>query len=133
MSEAKRLWECNHPYYATEGCYFVAGNRWGDVHAEWDSWADFYEEWGNSDPDLNLLYRWDWNRPDPADYEPFGEEVPGDYLQLFYMMQRKARPFSHNIQVTEADEPAVRAFLAERARTVRAIWEPIIEGDESNE
>lgn len=129
------LWEYGHPYYASSGCYFVPGNRWDEVHSVWESWKDFYEAWGNNDPDLNLLYRWDWRRPDPDDYEFELEEnpdfeMPGDTLRLYFMLQRKAKPFSHEVAVTEADEPAVREWLTERAKTIQAIWEPIL-GDSS--
>jgi hypothetical protein len=29
------------------------------------------------------------------------------------------------VAVTDEDEPAVRAWLAERAKTIAAIWEPL--------
>lgn len=131
MNTEKHLWEYDHPYYATPGCYYVGGHKWDEVHAEWDSWAEFHEAWGNNDADLNLLYRWDWDRPDADDYvfeieDDPSFEVPGDALRLFFMLQRKARPFSHDIAVSESDEPAVRAYLEERSKTIRAIWEPML-------
>lgn len=133
MSADQHLWEHDHPYYASDGCYFTPGHKWHEVHSEWESWEDFYEAWGTNDPDLNLLYRWDWNRPDAADYEFEREEnpefqMPGDTLHLYFMLQRKARPHSHAITITEADEPAVREWLTERAKTIRAIWAPILGG-----
>lgn len=118
------LWEIDHPYYASDGCYYLARNRWGEAHGEWESWADFHEAWGDSDMDYNLLYRWDWERADPSDYDE--DDVPTDKLRLFYMLQRKAKPHSHCIDVTEADEPAVRAWLAEHAEHLRAVWEPLL-------
>lgn len=119
-----RLWEIDHPYYCTEGNYFVAGTRWDEVHSEYDSWADFISEWGDTDPDMNLVFRWDWKRPDPDDYDE-DEEVPGDRLFVYWVLQRKAILRSTECAVTEADEPAVREWLAERAKTIAAIWEPI--------
>ena len=44
---------------------------------------------------------------------------------MYWVLQRKAILRSTVCVVTEADEPAVRAWLAERARTIAAIWEPI--------
>lgn len=121
------LRDTDHPYYCSEGNYFVAGTRWYEVHQEFDTWADFYEEWGYSDVDFNLLFRWDWNTIDPEDYKYMKDgEYRGDTLELFFMGQRKARNNSVFVKVTEADEPAVREFLAERAKTMAAIWEPFI-------
>lgn len=114
------LWEIDHPYYCTEGNYYERG-----MHEVYDSWASFYEDWGTNDPDLNLVFRWDWQRSDPSDYED-GENLPPDTLKVFWVLQRKAILRSTECTVTEADEPAVRAWLADRAGTIRAIWEPII-------
>jgi hypothetical protein len=120
-----RLWEVDHPYYCTEGNYYA---RPADgLHTEYASWAEFIADWGNTDPDMNLVFRWDWKRADPQDYEPYGEEVPADTLQVFWVLQRKAILRSTECTVTEADEPAVRAWLAERATTIRAIWEPLLD------
>ena len=127
--EVVNLWDVDHPYYCSEGCYYVPGGRWSEVHAEWVSWSAFLEEWGDVDPDYNLLFRWDWKRPDPADYELERErdpafEMPGDTLHLYFYLQRKAKPFSHVIDVTESDQPAIRAWLSERAEHMRKLWDP---------
>ncbi|CAN7263467.1 hypothetical protein LJR186_001186 [Microbacterium foliorum] len=134
MSEQMHLWEFDHPYYCSEGCYYVPGGQWADVHSDWTSWAEFLEEWGDVDPDYNLLFRWDWKRADPADYEYERKhetdfEMPGDTLHLFFYLQRKAKPFSHEIQVTEADEASVREWLTGRALHMRKLWEPLLDGE----
>jgi hypothetical protein len=124
---APHLWEVDHPYYATEGNYRCPGTRWDEVHFEFDTWQEFYEEWGDSDPDMNLVYRWDWKVYDPADYSPEDdEEVPAPELLVFFVMQRKADHRSAAVKIREEDEPAVRAWLTERARTIAAIWAPIL-------
>jgi hypothetical protein len=122
---SRHLWEIDHPYYCSEGNYYVGGLNWHDVHTSYGSWADFHEQWGDADPDMNLVFRWDWNRPDPSDYE--GDEVPPDTLQVFWVLQRKAILRSTECVVTEADEPAVLAWLAERAKAIRAIWAPLLD------
>jgi hypothetical protein len=129
---SKHLWEIDHPYYCTEGCYYVGSDKYADVHADWASWADFKEAWGKSDPDYNLLFRWDWARTDPSDYEYEVEEdpafeMPGDNLQLFYFLQRKAKPFSHHINVTEDDEEDIREWLTNKADHMRKLWEPLLD------
>jgi hypothetical protein len=60
----KHLWEVGHPYYCNEGNFYERG-----MHEVYDSWANFIADWGDTDPDMNLVFRWDWKRADPADYE----------------------------------------------------------------
>lgn len=122
------LWEHDHPYYANTGNYFEGypfpGTRSG-------TWAEFIEEMGDADEDMNLVYRWDWIKADPADYEYEHEEdpnfeLPGDRLMVFYMGQRKAYCWSWEIAVTEADEPAVRDWLARKADHMCRLWSPFL-------
>lgn len=136
-SESTHLWEHDHPYYCSEGCYYVPGTRWSEVHADWESWQDFLEDWGNVDPDYNLLFRWDWEQADPQNFylkpgDPddetaeYEEAKKVDTLKLFFYLQRKAKPFSHTIRVTEADEESVRAWLTGRAEHMRTLWAPLL-------
>lgn len=135
----KHLWEIDHPYYCSEGNFYMAG-----MHSVFESWAEFAEpssqtataDLGNLlydfDDDLNLLWRWDWKRADPSDYEYEVEadpdfEIPGDTLQLFFMLQRKAYNISAEVAVTEADEPAVREWLEAKALHMRRLWEPLLD------
>lgn len=118
------LWEVDHPYYCMEGNYFVPGTRWDEVHNSYDSWAEFYAEWGDTDHDMNLVFRWDWKRDD-GEYLEEGEEPEPDKLQVFWVLQRKAILRSTECVVTEADEPAVREWLTGRAKTIAAIWTPV--------
>ncbi|MGW7435679.1 hypothetical protein [Streptomyces sp. NPDC054849] len=117
---AVRLWEIDHPYYCNEGNYFKGGQ-----HTTWLSWENFRKEtvYVTGDRDLNLLFRWDWRKPGFCDWD--GEE----YLLLFFVIQRKGFNCSHQVKVTEADEPAIRAWLAECAQTMRALWEPLLDDE----
>lgn len=117
-----RLWEIDHPYYCAEGNYFKTGQ-----HLTYSSWTEFHEEWGNLDDDLNAVFRWDWKRPDPADYDE-DEELPPETLNVYWVLQRKAILRSTECPVTEADEPAIREWLTRKARYVTAIWEPLLNG-----
>jgi hypothetical protein len=109
----RHLWEYDHPYYCVEGNYLQSGyaNRWG-------SWKEFDDDsrLATLDLDQNFLFRWDWRRND-------GEHV----LQLFFVSQRRAVNYSHTVAVTEADEPAVRAFLTRCAQNMRDTWEPFLD------
>lgn len=112
------LWEVDHPYYAKTGNFYVAPadqHRQG-IHRDYDSWQEFYEARGGSDPDCALVYRWDW--------QP-GEDGGPDTLNVFWIIQANAICQSSTVTVTRDDEPAVRAWLAGRARTIAAIWAPI--------
>ena len=57
------LWEIKHPYYCNEGNYFARES----CCTEYGSWADFMEEGGDSDFDMNLVFRWDWRGADPKE------------------------------------------------------------------
>ncbi|MFI7042645.1 hypothetical protein ACIBI0_38710 [Microbispora rosea] len=116
----KHLWEIDHPYYCEEGNFYKTGlaNQFG-------SWSEFTETWFyQGDHDQNLVFRWDWvswrRHPDPS----LRSDSP-DVLLLFFVLQRKPILCSARIQITDDDEPAVRAWLEERAKTVAANWAPI--------
>lgn len=114
--DTSHLWEVDHPYYCAEGNYFA-----NDQHTRYASWRAFVEDtmFVTGGRDLNLLIRWDWRKPGFSAWE--GEE----YLQLYFVLQRKAWLMSVEIPVAEADEPAVRAFLTECAQTVSELWAPL--------
>lgn len=95
----------HHPYYATLGCYFS-----NECHHTAASWDEFMGNMGESDMDMNLLYRWDWQ-----DQE----------LDLFFILQRKAIPLSYTVMVDSTDEPAIREWLDARWRHLRKVWTPL--------
>ena len=120
------LWEVDHPYYCSQGNFHRNGQ-----HVVFESWEDFVEDgWANSDHDLNLLFRWDWEIPEDEAVEE-GDPPARAQLLLFFMLQRKGDFWSVGVTVTQSDEPAVREWLAERAKTIAAIWAPITLGGAS--
>lgn len=141
---AKHLWEIDHPYYGPDHCYYANGYQARGDSSEFESWAEFAqpssqtptEDLGNLlydfDDDLNFLYRWDWKRSDPADYEWEREdnpqfEVPGDKLLLFFMCPRKGRMVYAEVHVTEDDEGDVLAWLRLKAEYMRKMWAPLLD------
>lgn len=120
---AKRLWEINHPYYCNEGNFYARGDD--QPHMEYSSWASFLEEEGDNDFDMNLLFRWDWRKADPKG-EEWGNKT--DVLMLFWMGQRKGLYRWTTVNVTDADEPEVKKWLAARWAHLRKLWEGISEG-----
>lgn len=110
------LWESNHPYYSTEGNYFS-----NDCHARYESWHDFYDDQGNDDIDLNLVYRWDWREGE--DWEiPQGKAR----LMLYFVGQRKALHRSAEIEVSRGDEEQILAYLRPRFARLIENWLPIL-------
>lgn len=90
--------------------------------------------WGKStvhsmDMDLNLLYRWDWTvgtGDDDEDGDANGIAIGSARLDLFFMGQRKARPYSVTIEsVSESDEPEIREWLWKRWCHLMRLWAPV--------
>lgn len=110
------LWEPEHPYYCNEGNYYTAQ----DVGETYDSWESFLEGFGDSDLDLNLVFRWDWKRADPE------EEREHDTLLVFNMQQRKGKfCYAEVSNIREEDEPSVRLWLQARLDHLLRLWAPL--------
>ena len=123
----KHLWEVDHPYYCNEGNYFASES----VHGHFSRWQDFIAEFGDSDPDLNLLFRWDWDAPHVEDDSEKPIKWVGDenyrdsVLKIFWMGQRKGLYHYSTVDVCRADEPMVREFLQSRWNHFKTLWEPL--------
>lgn len=113
MKKALHLWEVKHAYYCNETAYEGKTNG---KHNFYNSWADFYSEYGGSDEDYNLVFRWDWE---------IDEGTNQDKLYVFVMGQRKGFFSCHEIYVCKADEPEIRKWLTTRMRKLWSIWEPL--------
>lgn len=110
----KHLWEVDHPYYCASG-NFYAPRR--DCFERYESWASFFAEEGDADLDQNLVFRFDWLKEDPA--------TEKGVLSLFIVGQSKALLRSVEIDVTDADEPAVIAYLTPRLELLARLWAPL--------
>ena len=86
----------------------------------------------NSEPELNLLFRWDWRGPTNDDGEPVefsaDETVKESVLQTFWMQQRKGKFVCFEVKVSRSEEPEIREWLASRLPHVLALWTPLIPG-----
>lgn len=117
------LWEVDHPYYCSETNYFATADR---TVTEYESWADFTNEWRDFDVDMNLVFRWDWRTPDPQDYGE-GEVIPEcDELAIFRMGQRKGLFTCQLVSVTKDDETAVREYLQPHLDRLMENWYPML-------
>ncbi len=129
---SQHLWEIDHPYYCSESNYFS-----NDCYNEYGSWESFVEYEGDSDFDMNLVFRWDWKAHDLSaddtvearrEYaDRFGDRDHAWTLSVFWMGQRKGIFRVTEIKVCKADEPAVREWLSLRAQHMRTLWEPLLD------
>lgn len=119
------LWENDHPYYCNDGNYYARGNE--QPFTRYRSWAEFFESEGDSDFDMNLLFRFDWCEG----AEDEGGSFTGDpnyrngVLKLYWMGQRKGLYRWTEIEVCRNDEPVVTEFLRLRWEHLMLLWEPI--------
>lgn len=122
MSE--HLWEVDHSYYCSTGNYYS-----NECSAGYRTLADFLKAEGNSDLDMNLVFRWDWGEggESVAGGSPFSgdEYYRNGVLQVFFIGQRKGLFRSAEVQVCRADEPAVRAYLEPRLAHLLSLWAPL--------
>jgi hypothetical protein len=133
MSTPTPLWEYDHPYYCADSNYLN-----NDCHQAYVSWQGFHDAEGDADPDMNLVFRWDWK---PTEYleretpdvlrayaDRFGDRDHAWLFHVYWMGQRKGLFRSTSVSVCKADEPAVREWLAARAAHLRRLWAPLLGG-----
>jgi len=119
------LWEIEHSYYGPDQCYYARPDQQAPWNADFSSWADFVAEgMFAADLDLNFLYRWDWQKWGEGDLDEDAEPGTEEQLELFWLFARKGMIGKTTVNVTEADEPAVREWLQVRANYVRDMWAP---------
>lgn len=106
----KKLYECKHDYYCQHENHYS-----NNTVTFFDSWKDFYECWGDSDMDYNLLFRWDWN---------IDEETGENELYLYWMLQRKGAYICSIVKVKKEDEPKIKKWLNKRYNHLNKLWEP---------
>jgi hypothetical protein len=101
----------DHDYYASGSNYYS-----NDCSTSWDSWKDFYEEFKNSDTDMNLVYRWDINRLEEGEY----------YMQIIIIGQRKGLYLAHQISnLIEEDLKTMVPYLMKSYDKLQKIWKPL--------
>jgi len=78
------------------------------------SWDDFGRSlWSKSlhETELNLVVRYQW--------------LPNNKLQLIVVQLKLGRVIYFDIQATQAEEPAIRRWLAEQYKQLVQQWKPI--------
>jgi hypothetical protein len=122
------LWEVDHPYRCEDQNYLGKASNWGDVDQTWAEFvADGNDDW---DPELNLVFRWDWRCLERERAEWDGDDPywgAHDLLFLHIMLQRKGHYRTFRVRVEKSDEPAVREFLTKSWQAMRELWTPLAE------
>lgn len=123
----KKLWEVDHPYYCNEASYWKGET---EMVSSYKSWGEFFDAEGDSEVDLNLVFRWDWRLLDGGDYysvEPGDDPNYRDgCLHVFFLTQRKGIFRSATVEVCQADEPAIREWLQGRFNHLLEVWAPLV-------
>lgn len=126
-----KLQATEHSYYCSESNHYV-GNQHGENfgRCEYDTWADFQEEWLDSDGasidmDYNLCFRFDIKQKrKPETDEPIEEFE----LWLFFILQRKGiyRPvwIKH---IEEKNMSEIKGFLEKQWNYIQYQWNELIE------
>lgn len=104
----KKLYEVAHPYHQWEL----------KNHKEWETWAEFYDEFKDADVDYNLVIRWDWIT------DLVGYEIDHETLQLIIFRQRLGQFSSHYIKIASDNEESVRDFLTNHHEEIKDMWHP---------
>lgn len=124
-TKKKHLWEVDHPYYCNQGNYFARES----VEDSYGTWAAFEQEYRDSDFDMNLVFRWDWEFELDDEEKPIVSDDPNyrdGTLLIFWMGQRKGLYRYSRVSVCRADEPKVRAWLQPRLEHLMTLWEPLV-------
>lgn len=103
----KKLWDYEHPYSMQGGCYFDR-----DCSAAFASFEEFLVEWGDLDPDLNRVHRWDFNDD-------------RSQVDIYFVMQRKAYTYSCHVAIKPEDHDRIKEFLKPHAEYNRKLWEGV--------
>lgn len=108
-----------HNYYCNMGNYFS-----NECSFNCETFQDFLDAMGDSDMDMNLLFRWDVKKYEESDDND--EDSPkGYYAEMFFMLQRKGNFICHNIEkMTEEDVEAFVAFVEPRHKHLMSLWAP---------
>lgn len=101
-----------HEYYCQPSNYYS-----NEAFSSFKTFKDFFNEMGDADLDMNLLFRWDI-----IDYD--GGDIK---MYVFIMHQRKGRYWPNQIEkITEEDLPLILEYLKPRLKHIKKLWAPLM-------
>lgn len=109
-----------HPYYCSQVNYYS-----NEAGRSWETWGEFYDEFGDADIDYNMVFRWDV-RVYIADDEPPADKLGKYRMEVFIMHQRKGLFAPHFIEVvTDADVESIVEYLSKHWAQMIDLWQPL--------
>jgi hypothetical protein len=114
--------------FNVEHDYYCSDKRYDDKegYREYYCFEDFFSDWGESDLDYNLVFRWDIEK----DVDNDGNELESFVLKVYYILQRKGLfvpVIVHGIKETDRDR--IIDFLKPKYKYLLKLWEPFRKGD----
>ena len=106
-----------HDYYCSDSAYHNLG-----FQTDYKKFKDFYDEMGNSDDDMNLVFRFDIKTRDENEIEG---ETSKYFMEIFMVHQRKGRFVPFFIEnVYETDFELMKEYLQRKYHKIQQIWSP---------
>ena len=107
----------DHDYYCSDNSYYRL-----NFETNYKTFKDFYNEMGNADCDMNLVFRFDIKSRDE-------NEIEGDtskyFMEIFMVHQRKGRFVPFFIEnVYETDFELMKEYLQRKYAKIQQIWSP---------
>lgn len=100
-----------HDYYCSDSSYFKLG-----FETNYKTFQDFYDDMGNADLDMNLVFRFDISK---------NEEDDTYFMEIFIIHQRKGRFVPFFIEsVKESDFELIKSYLEPRFKHLKNLWKP---------
>lgn len=108
----------HHDYYCNMNNYYS-----NDCFNGFETWNDFFEEFGDADMDMNLVFRWDIGLYEDDEGDPVGDKF---HMKVFIIGQRKGIFIPILISVvTEDDVPHIKKYLSKYWDKLNDLWAPI--------
>lgn len=100
----------DHDYYCSDTNYYS-----NQASLNYRNFSSFYEEFGEADIDMNLVFRWDLKKHDNKSY----------YLNIYIIQQRRGIFTPVFIDYfEEKDIPLFIKYLKPHIKKLRKNWEP---------
>lgn len=101
----------DHDYYCSESNYYS-----NNASERYETFPDFYKEFGNADVDMNLVFRWDLRQADDKSYS----------MEIFIIQQRKG--IFKPCLISRFEEKDIELFLkyiTPHIEKLKRIWIPL--------
>lgn len=110
----------NHDYYCSDSNYYS-----NDPYEKFETFADYFEEFKDSDVDMNLVFRFDIAKNEKDD-ERDDVEKWDFYMHIFRIAQRKwIFACSFIKKVTDEDVENILKYLEPHKEKLESIWKPL--------